>query len=190
MTNGDEFAERGADVLIAGAGLAGLTAAFGFAQAGFDVVSSGPAERTGRGAPSPCSTSRSPFSSRLASGRVCNPRLRRCAPCVSSTTPGRYSRHVRLNFWRRKSGSTRSAGTSRTTGWPRPSAPRSLNLVASSAFRSGFRLMISAPTPSGPGSRTDASSQPGWRSAPMARVRERGATLGLKRASIVIHRAR
>ena len=49
MTNGDESAERGADVLIAGAGLAGLTAAFGFAQAGFDVVSSGPAERTGRG---------------------------------------------------------------------------------------------------------------------------------------------
>ncbi len=49
MTNGDEFAERGADVLVAGAGLAGLTAAFGFAQAGFNVVSSGPAERTGRG---------------------------------------------------------------------------------------------------------------------------------------------
>ena len=49
MTNGDEFAERGADVLIAGAGLAGLTAAFGFAQAGFDVVSSGPAERAGLG---------------------------------------------------------------------------------------------------------------------------------------------
>ena len=49
MTNGDESAERSADVLIAGAGLAGLTAAFGFAQAGFDVVSSGPAERTGRG---------------------------------------------------------------------------------------------------------------------------------------------
>ncbi len=49
MTNGDEFAGRGADVLVAGAGLAGLTAAFGFAQAGFDVVSSGPAERTGRG---------------------------------------------------------------------------------------------------------------------------------------------
>ena len=49
MTNGDESAERGADVLVAGAGLAGLTAAFGLAQAGFDVVSCGPAERTGRG---------------------------------------------------------------------------------------------------------------------------------------------
>ncbi|HEY1782765.1 MAG TPA: FAD-dependent monooxygenase [Roseiarcus sp.] len=49
MTNGDESAERGADVLVAGAGLAGLTAAFGFAQAGFHVVSSGPAERVGRG---------------------------------------------------------------------------------------------------------------------------------------------
>ena len=49
MTNGDESAERGADVLVAGAGLAGLTAAFGFAQAGFDVVSSGPTERAGPG---------------------------------------------------------------------------------------------------------------------------------------------
>ena len=49
MTNGDEFAERRADALVAGAGLAGLTAAFGFAQAGFNVVSSGPAERAGPG---------------------------------------------------------------------------------------------------------------------------------------------
>src|SRR3984885_11240049 len=49
MTNGDEPAGRGADILIAGAGLAGLTAAFGLAQAGFDVVCCGAAERTGRG---------------------------------------------------------------------------------------------------------------------------------------------
>jgi 2-octaprenyl-6-methoxyphenol hydroxylase len=40
---------RGADVLIAGAGLAGLVAAFGFARAGFDVVSCGADERSGRG---------------------------------------------------------------------------------------------------------------------------------------------
>jgi len=49
MTNSDEAAGRGSDVLIAGAGLAGLTAAFGLAKAGFDVVSIGLAERTGRG---------------------------------------------------------------------------------------------------------------------------------------------
>jgi 2-octaprenyl-6-methoxyphenol hydroxylase len=49
MANGDEPAERGADVLIAGAGLAGLTVALGFAQAGFEVVCCGAAERTGRG---------------------------------------------------------------------------------------------------------------------------------------------
>jgi 2-octaprenyl-6-methoxyphenol hydroxylase len=49
MTNGDESARPVADVLVAGAGLAGLTAARGFAQAGFEVVSSGAAERTGRG---------------------------------------------------------------------------------------------------------------------------------------------
>ncbi len=49
MTNGDEPAGRSADILIAGAGLAGLTAALGLAQAGFDVVSCGAAERTGRG---------------------------------------------------------------------------------------------------------------------------------------------
>ena len=49
MTDGDEPAGRGADVLIAGAGLAGLTAAFGLAQAGFDVVCCGVDERTGRG---------------------------------------------------------------------------------------------------------------------------------------------
>jgi 2-octaprenyl-6-methoxyphenol hydroxylase len=49
MTNGDEPAGHGADILIAGAGLAGLTAAFGLAQAGFDVVCCGAAERTGRG---------------------------------------------------------------------------------------------------------------------------------------------
>ena len=49
MTNGDEPAGRGADILIAGAGLAGLTAAFGLAQAGFGVVCCGATERTGRG---------------------------------------------------------------------------------------------------------------------------------------------
>jgi 2-octaprenyl-6-methoxyphenol hydroxylase len=49
MTNGDQPPGRALDVLIAGAGLAGLTAAFGLAQAGFDVVCCGAAERTGRG---------------------------------------------------------------------------------------------------------------------------------------------
>jgi 2-octaprenyl-6-methoxyphenol hydroxylase len=49
MTNGDMATGRGADILVAGAGLAGLTAAFGLAQAGFDVVCCGAAERTGRG---------------------------------------------------------------------------------------------------------------------------------------------
>ena len=49
MTNGDEPSRSGSDVLIAGAGLAGLTAAFGMAKAGFDVVCCGAAERTGRG---------------------------------------------------------------------------------------------------------------------------------------------
>ena len=49
MSNGGEPGPRAADVLIAGAGLAGLTAAFGLARAGFDVVSCGPAERSGRG---------------------------------------------------------------------------------------------------------------------------------------------
>jgi 2-octaprenyl-6-methoxyphenol hydroxylase len=49
MTNGERSADRCADILIAGAGLAGLTAAFGLARAGFGVVCCGAAERTGRG---------------------------------------------------------------------------------------------------------------------------------------------
>ena len=49
MTNGDEPSRSDSDVLIAGAGLAGLTAAYGMARAGFDVVCCGAAERTGRG---------------------------------------------------------------------------------------------------------------------------------------------
>jgi 2-octaprenyl-6-methoxyphenol hydroxylase len=49
LTDLDMPAVRGADVLIAGAGLAGLVAAFGFARAGFDVVSCGADERSGRG---------------------------------------------------------------------------------------------------------------------------------------------
>jgi 2-octaprenyl-6-methoxyphenol hydroxylase len=49
MMNPDVSAARGCDVLIAGAGLAGLVAACGFARAGFDVVSCGSEERTGRG---------------------------------------------------------------------------------------------------------------------------------------------
>jgi 2-octaprenyl-6-methoxyphenol hydroxylase len=49
MTNGDEPSRCDSDVLIAGAGLAGLTAAFGMAKAGFAVVCCGAAERTGRG---------------------------------------------------------------------------------------------------------------------------------------------
>ena len=35
MTEGHKPPERGFDILVAGAGLAGLTAAFGFAQGGF-----------------------------------------------------------------------------------------------------------------------------------------------------------
>ena len=49
MTEGHKPPERGFDILVAGAGLAGLTAAFGFAQAGFDVACCGAAERTGGG---------------------------------------------------------------------------------------------------------------------------------------------
>jgi 2-octaprenyl-6-methoxyphenol hydroxylase len=49
MTNGDESSRSGLDILIAGAGLAGLTAACGMARAGFGVVCCGAAERTGRG---------------------------------------------------------------------------------------------------------------------------------------------
>jgi 2-octaprenyl-6-methoxyphenol hydroxylase len=49
MTNRKTPAARGSDVLIAGAGLAGLAAALGFARAGFDVVCCGVGERTGRG---------------------------------------------------------------------------------------------------------------------------------------------
>lgn len=49
MSDGHKPPERVSDILIAGAGLAGLTAAFGFAQAGFDVVCCGAAERTGGG---------------------------------------------------------------------------------------------------------------------------------------------
>jgi len=43
------FPDRSCDVLVAGTGLAGLTAAIAFAQAGFDVVSCGADERIGRG---------------------------------------------------------------------------------------------------------------------------------------------
>ena len=49
MTNGNESSRSEPDILIAGAGLAGLTAAYGTARAGFDVACCGAAERTGRG---------------------------------------------------------------------------------------------------------------------------------------------
>jgi 2-octaprenyl-6-methoxyphenol hydroxylase len=49
MTNGDESSRSDSDALIAGAGLAGLTTAYGMARAGFDVVCCGAVERTGRG---------------------------------------------------------------------------------------------------------------------------------------------
>ncbi len=49
MTNGDERSQSDSDILVAGAGLAGLAAAYGMAKAGFAVVCCGAAERTGRG---------------------------------------------------------------------------------------------------------------------------------------------
>ena len=49
MTSSPQPPERSADILIAGAGLAGLSAAIGFAQAGFEVACCGAAERTGGG---------------------------------------------------------------------------------------------------------------------------------------------
>jgi 2-octaprenyl-6-methoxyphenol hydroxylase len=49
MKRPDEPADRVCDVLVAGSGLTGLTAAIAFARLGFDVVSCGASERTGRG---------------------------------------------------------------------------------------------------------------------------------------------
>src|ERR1700730_11249715 len=49
MTHGDEPSRSGPDVLIAGAGLAGLTVAFGMAKAGLEIVCCGATGRTGRG---------------------------------------------------------------------------------------------------------------------------------------------
>ncbi|HZZ59611.1 MAG TPA: FAD-dependent monooxygenase [Roseiarcus sp.] len=49
MKEVEKSAARVCDVLVAGAGLAGLTAAIAFAKAGFDVVSCGADERTTRG---------------------------------------------------------------------------------------------------------------------------------------------
>ena len=49
MTKSDASGARPCDVLVAGAGLAGLTAAIAFARAGFCVVSCGADERVGRG---------------------------------------------------------------------------------------------------------------------------------------------
>ncbi|MBV9287066.1 MAG: FAD-dependent monooxygenase [Hyphomicrobiales bacterium] len=49
MTEIDAPADRHCDVMIAGAGLAGLAAAVAFARAGFDVVCSGGAERPANG---------------------------------------------------------------------------------------------------------------------------------------------
>ena len=49
MTNRDGPSRTDSDILIAGAGLAGLSAAFGMAKAGFDVLCCGAGERTGRG---------------------------------------------------------------------------------------------------------------------------------------------
>jgi len=49
MQSLEESVDRRCDVLIAGAGLAGLTAAIAFAEAGFDVVSCGADERMARG---------------------------------------------------------------------------------------------------------------------------------------------
>ena len=49
MKEAEKSADRVCDVLIAGAGLAGLTAAIAFAEAGFDVAACGSDERTARG---------------------------------------------------------------------------------------------------------------------------------------------
>ncbi len=49
MTLPAEPADRVCDVLVAGAGLAGLAAAIAFARAGFDVLACGPDERFARG---------------------------------------------------------------------------------------------------------------------------------------------
>ncbi len=49
MKSPGEPADRACEVLVAGTGLTGLTAAIAFARAGFDVVSCGAAQRIGRG---------------------------------------------------------------------------------------------------------------------------------------------
>jgi 2-octaprenyl-6-methoxyphenol hydroxylase len=49
MTDDDKLPRGDPDILIAGAGLAGLAAAYGLAEAGFGVVCCGATERTGRG---------------------------------------------------------------------------------------------------------------------------------------------
>ena len=102
---------------------------------------------------------------------------------------GRSFRRARSNFTPRKSGSTRSAGISKTTRWPN-ARRRGRSRSRPRACGQRRRLRVRAPTPRGRGWKTAARSRPGSSSAPTAGIRKRAAPPGSRRAPTLTGRAR
>ena len=158
MANGEEAAARDCDVLIAGAGLAGLTAAFGLARAGFDVVCCGAAERDRAGADRrPARPIRRLSRRPSAYGRACGraPRPLRALRLIDDTGALFPPRPVEFQAaeigldafgWNIENDRMAEALGGRDRA----------RLPGSSASRPGSRPTISPPTPSRRGSRTGA----------------------------------
>ena len=164
-------AARGADILIAGAGLAGLTAAFGLARPGFDVVCCGAAERTGRGRTVALLDQSVAFLNSLGlwaglQARAAPLRSLRLIDDTGAFFPPRpvefHAAEIGLDAFGWNIENDRMAEAL--------AAKVARDVPASSASRRGSRLTISPPTPSGRGSETGARSRPGSRSAPTAGI--------------------
>ena len=147
--------------------------------------------RPGGGGPSPCSTSRSPFSSRSACGRTCEPlaaplRALRLIDDTGALFPpaagripggGNRARRLRLEYRERPDGrGARRRDRRSFRRRARPGRGRGIR------FRRRRR-----PRAAG---RTGARSRPGSRSARTGAIRRRGAPPGSKRGFIAIRRAR
>ena len=189
MTNGDEPSRSHADVLIAGAGLAGLTAAFGMAKAGFAVVCCGAAERTGRGRTVALLDQSVAFLKSLGLWADLEPRAAPLRSLRLIDDTGAFFPPRPVEFHAAEIGLD-------AFGWNIENDLMAEALAASVAKIPGvervsdgdYGLRFFRRSPSGRGSKTGARSWPGLRSAPTAGIRRRAAPRASQRAPIAIHR--
>src|SRR5260370_37267124 len=175
MTNGDELSRGGPGLLIAGAGLAGLTAAFGMAKAGFEIVCCGATERTGRGRMVALLDQSVAFLDSLGLWASLQARAAPLRSLRLIDDTGGFFPPRPVEFHAAEIGLAACGWNIENDLMAEALAANVAQIPGVERVATGIEALIFPPTLFGRGSETGARSQPGLRSAPTAAIRRRAA---------------